>query len=233
MSGNAPNIYHSGIKCVLFRFCYCEVLVQIDVQLCKSHQKSVNLIILIRATSKGYSSSTYWMQNTRTKDLISRFWTQLSWDCSIAYKTTVLEMIKCILCNNDEPAGSQKVLLSIVFGPTVFLRIKQFTISVQDTQGKKKREHWMFSLPWARACCISAEFLHVKPGKGAAFVRSKLKNCLSGSIQDKTFRAGEPLQPASIERKDAQFSYLDGDDVSSLHKIASSESTSKFSNFWS
>lgn len=54
------------------------------------------------------------------------------------------------------------------------------------------------------------EFLHVKPGKGAAFVRSKLKNCMNGSILDKTFRAGEMLTTAEIQRKDSQYTYEDG-----------------------
>lgn len=66
----------------------------------------------------------------------------------------------------------------------------------------------------------SAEFLHVKPGKGAAFVRSKLKNYLSGAIQDKTFRAGESLQAAMVERRDSQFSYVDGDDVSTASLVS-------------
>jgi elongation factor P len=56
------------------------------------------------------------------------------------------------------------------------------------------------------------EFLHVKPGKGAAFVRSKLKNLVSGSTMEKTFRAGEPVNEASVIKTDMQFSYDDGSD---------------------
>lgn len=56
------------------------------------------------------------------------------------------------------------------------------------------------------------EFLHVKPGKGAAFVRSKLKNFLTGGVVEKTFRAGEVLQTADISRRDAQFTYIEGDE---------------------
>ena len=74
----------------------------------------------------------------------------------------------------------------------------------------------IFCFPEASLELPIAEFLHVKPGKGAAFVRSKIKNYLTGSIQDKTFRAGEPLQAAMVERKDAQFSYVDGEDVCCL-----------------
>ncbi|GAA0352580.1 elongation factor P [Alkalibacterium iburiense] len=54
------------------------------------------------------------------------------------------------------------------------------------------------------------EFQHVKPGKGAAFVRSKLKNLRTGALQDKTFRAGEKMETAHIEHKTMQFLYEDG-----------------------
>ncbi|TFJ87723.1 hypothetical protein NSK_001073 [Nannochloropsis salina CCMP1776] len=55
------------------------------------------------------------------------------------------------------------------------------------------------------------EFLHVKPGKGAAFVRSKLKNLLTGSSMEKTFRAGESVDEAQVMKTEMQFSYDDGD----------------------
>ena len=55
------------------------------------------------------------------------------------------------------------------------------------------------------------EFQHVKPGKGAAFVRSKLRNLRSGSVQEKTFRAGERVSRAHIERKTMQYLYASGD----------------------
>jgi len=55
------------------------------------------------------------------------------------------------------------------------------------------------------------DFQHVKPGKGAAFVRTKLKNLLSGSIVEKTFRAGEKIAKAHVERKQMQYLYNDGD----------------------
>lgn len=51
------------------------------------------------------------------------------------------------------------------------------------------------------------EFLHVKPGKGAAFVRTKLKNVESGNVMEKTFRAGEKLPRAILEKSDMQFLY--------------------------
>ncbi|GEN51294.1 elongation factor P [Alkalibacterium pelagium] len=54
------------------------------------------------------------------------------------------------------------------------------------------------------------DFQHVKPGKGAAFVRSKLKNLRTGAIQDKTFRAGEKMETAHIETKGMQYLYENG-----------------------
>lgn len=51
------------------------------------------------------------------------------------------------------------------------------------------------------------EFQHVKPGKGAAFVRTKLKNVRTGSVVETTFRAGEKVGKANIERRDYQFLY--------------------------
>lgn len=69
------------------------------------------------------------------------------------------------------------------------------------------------------------EFQHVKPGKGAAFVRSKLKNLRTGSIVDKTFRAGEKMGRAHLERKEMEYLYSDGDsfhlmDVETYEQIA-------------
>src|SRR5690625_6905054 len=55
------------------------------------------------------------------------------------------------------------------------------------------------------------EFQHVKPGKGAAFVRSKLRNLRNGNIQEKTFRAGEKVKRAHIEHKKMQYLYASGD----------------------
>ncbi|MCM3762739.1 elongation factor P [Alkalihalobacillus oceani] len=55
------------------------------------------------------------------------------------------------------------------------------------------------------------EFQHVKPGKGAAFVRSKLRNLRTGAIQEKTFRAGEKVSKAHIENRRMQYLYASGD----------------------
>lgn len=55
------------------------------------------------------------------------------------------------------------------------------------------------------------EFQHVKPGKGAAFVRTKLKNIISGGVVEKTFRPTEKCPQARIDRKEMQYLYHDGD----------------------
>ncbi|GGB50836.1 elongation factor P [Fictibacillus barbaricus] len=55
------------------------------------------------------------------------------------------------------------------------------------------------------------EFQHVKPGKGAAFVRSKLRNLRTGNIQEKTFRGGEKVSKAHIENRRMQYLYASGD----------------------
>lgn len=55
------------------------------------------------------------------------------------------------------------------------------------------------------------DFQHVKPGKGAAFVRSKLRNLRTGAIQEKTFRAGEKVAKAHIENRKMQYLYASGE----------------------
>jgi elongation factor P len=56
------------------------------------------------------------------------------------------------------------------------------------------------------------EFQHVKPGKGGAFVRTKLKNVLSGKVVDRTFNAGLKVETANVDKRDMQYLYRDGDD---------------------
>ena len=55
------------------------------------------------------------------------------------------------------------------------------------------------------------EFQHVKPGKGAAFVRTKIKNVISGAVVERTFSPTDKFENAYIDRKDMQYSYTDGD----------------------
>ena len=73
--------------------------------------------------------------------------------------------------------------------------------------------------------CQIIEFQHVKPGKGAAFVRTKLKNIISGGVVEKTFRPTEKCPQARIDRKDMQYLFADGDlynfmDVENYDQIA-------------
>ncbi len=56
------------------------------------------------------------------------------------------------------------------------------------------------------------EFQHVKPGKGGAFVRTKLKNVLSGKVVDRTFNAGTKVETATVDKRDMQYLYKDGED---------------------
>ncbi|ATD30228.1 elongation factor P [Macrococcoides bohemicum] len=77
------------------------------------------------------------------------------------------------------------------------------------------------------------EFQHVKPGKGAAFVRSKLRNLRTGAIQEKTFRAGEKVGKAQIDNKRMQYLYASGDqhvfmDNESYEQLELPESTIEY-----
>ena len=74
------------------------------------------------------------------------------------------------------------------------------------------------------------EFQHVKPGKGAAFVRTKLKNVINGAVVEKTFRPTEKFPQARIDRVDMQYLYSDGDlynfmNVETYDQIALNEET--------
>jgi elongation factor P len=74
------------------------------------------------------------------------------------------------------------------------------------------------------------EFQHVKPGKGGAFVRTKLKNVLSGKVVDRTFNAGTRVETATVDKRDMQYLYKDGTDFifmdsSSYEQIPVSEGT--------
>jgi elongation factor P len=58
---------------------------------------------------------------------------------------------------------------------------------------------------------VIQEFQHVKPGKGGAFVRTKIKNLMTGQVKDNTFRAGEKIDEVRVERKPYQYLYSSGD----------------------
>lgn len=62
------------------------------------------------------------------------------------------------------------------------------------------------------------EFLHVKPGKGGAFVRTKLKGVVNGKVLEKTFRAGESVEAVRVERRPYQFLYREDDIYHFMHK---------------
>ncbi len=66
-----------------------------------------------------------------------------------------------------------------------------------------------FTMVWNGDVWQIVEFMHVKPGKGGAFVRTKLKNVRTGKVVDNTFRAGEKVQEARVERRTYQFLYED------------------------
>ena len=59
--------------------------------------------------------------------------------------------------------------------------------------------------------CTGVEFQHVTPGKGAAFVRTKYKNVMTGAIREESFNPTAKFEQATVERKDAEYSYNDGD----------------------
>lgn len=67
------------------------------------------------------------------------------------------------------------------------------------------------SIEWNNGVWKVVEFLHVKPGKGSAFVRTKLKNVQTGNVVEQTFRAGETLPQANLEKSSMQHTYKDGD----------------------
>lgn len=54
--------------------------------------------------------------------------------------------------------------------------------------------------------------MHVQPGRGAAFVRTKMRNLLTGNVNEKTFRSGEKFELADVTKQPMQFTYMDGDD---------------------
>jgi elongation factor P len=62
------------------------------------------------------------------------------------------------------------------------------------------------------------EFQHVKPGKGGAFVRTKMKNVLSGKVVDKTYNAGTKIETANVDRRDFQYLYNDGNEFVFMDK---------------
>nr|GEW18379.1 elongation factor P [Tanacetum cinerariifolium] len=84
-------------------------------------------------------------------------------------------------------------------------------------------------LPSQRRLPTFPKFLHVKPGKGAAYVRTTLKNHITGNSVEKTFRAGSKIEPANISKETKQFTYKDGSqfvfmDLTSYEEVRLNES---------
>ena len=65
---------------------------------------------------------------------------------------------------------------------------------------------------------IIVDFLHVKPGKGGAFVRTKIKNLVSGQVLDKTFRASDRIEKPDLAEREMQYLYRDGDNYCMMDK---------------
>jgi len=63
------------------------------------------------------------------------------------------------------------------------------------------------------------EFQHVKPGKGGAFVRTKLRNARTGAVIERTYRSDERLEQAIIDKRDTQYLYRDGDDYIFMDQV--------------
>lgn len=72
---------------------------------------------------------------------------------------------------------------------------------------------------------VVVEFQHVKPGKGAAFVRTKMRNTRTGSVVEQTFNAGVKLPKAHLDRRDVEYLYFDGD----FYVVMDSESFEQYS----
>jgi translation elongation factor P len=72
----------------------------------------------------------------------------------------------------------------------------------------------------------------VKPGKGAAFVRSKLKNFITGNTVDRTWRAGESVEIANVDKKESQFTYADGEEYVFMDMSTYEETRVKYDEAW-
>ena len=69
------------------------------------------------------------------------------------------------------------------------------------------------------------EFQHVKPGKGGAFVRTKLKNVRTGAVLDRTYRADEKLEQAIIDKREVQYLYREGDHLTLMDNVSYDQMT--------
>lgn len=83
----------------------------------------------------------------------------------------------------------------------------------RDTLGQSPTDRRLINLSIDGVPVRLQEFLHVKPGKGSAFVRTKIKNLVNGSVQERTFRAGESIVAAEVSKTEMQYTYSDGDSI--------------------
>src|SRR5206468_12619717 len=83
-------------------------------------------------------------------------------------------------------------------------RGKQMTVSTNDLKNG-------MSLDLPEGLFSVVEFQHVKPGKGGAFVRTKIKNVRTGAVLDRTYRADEKLEQAIIDKREMQYLYREGE----------------------
>ncbi|CAN6468095.1 unnamed protein product [Victoria cruziana] len=122
------------------------------------------------------------------------------------------------------PSSMLRIRPSISF-PKSFIRLKTTRIVAFTSNDIKVGSNIeVDGSPWR-----VLEFLHVKPGKGAAFVRTKMRNYLTGNTVEKTFRAGTTINEADIVKETKQFTYKDGSlyvfmDLSSFEESRISES---------
>lgn len=96
--------------------------------------------------------------------------------------------------------------------PTQRLTVRRISLAVRAAQVSSNDFKNGMTIEMDGAPYKVVEFLHVKPGKGAAFVRSKLKNFITNNTVEKTWRAGETVELAAVEKKETQFTYAEGDE---------------------
>eukprot|EP00249_Psilotum_nudum_P003724 c17212_g1_i2 orf=329-1069(-) len=125
---------------------------------------------------------------------------------SQALNTSPASLSKTLLLRQRYTSCCTFPLLSCVPGQSFLrsFRLGVFAISSNDFRIGTAIE--INGAPWR-----VQEFMHVKPGKGAAFVRTKLRNYITGNIVEKTFRAGQDVDEAMVQKVTKQFTYKDGD----------------------
>lgn len=109
----------------------------------------------------------------------------------------------CSLSSSSSSSSKPFLVSTSIFRRTPYRFPKIFAFSSNDIKVGSNIEV-------DGAPCKVIEFLHVKPGKGAAFVRTTLRNYITGNSVEKTFRAGSKIEEANINKETKQFTYKDG-----------------------